>query len=279
MLRMAPDMALAAPPLGVAVETDTLDAFELGIVPRGLAANHIKRFGHTRSVRLQARFSSVGRELGVERVTARFHSYSELKHTWMCGDEGIQFKISDYLEGAPDDVFESLAWYMLSKASRKGCAPGRSQRYLAYSRSRELWESVRGLYFQRSRNVDLDPLGDARDLRPAFAYVNSFYFAGRLPQLQLAWARESPRRRLGYYFEPLGLLAVNSALDSAEVPRYVLEFVIFHELLHHADSMNGRPRRRVHHTKGFREQERGFSHYHDSEVWLRRIVAGSQKKR
>lgn len=222
---------------------------------------------------LQAQFSSVGRALGVGSVIATFHEYSELKHTWLCGDREIVFKISDYLENAPDDVLESLAWYLVSRAVRKRCDPEKSRRYLHYTRSRELWQAKRSLYVERSRNLSLDPQGEVRDLRSAYAYVNSFYFASKLPELQLAWAAESPRRRLGYYFEPLGLLAVNKSLDSAEVPRYVLEFVIFHELLHHVDSMSGRARRRVHHTKMFREQEMRFTHYDDAERWLRRIVA------
>ncbi len=228
---------------------------------------------------LQAHFASVGRELGAEDVTARFSPFSELKHTWVRDKGGIEFKISDYLERSSDDVIESLAWYLLSRALGRKCGADKTQRYLDYARSRELWTGNRERYIERSRHLALNPRGDHRDLLSAYSYVNSYYFAGKLPHLQLAWARESPRRRLGYYFDPLQLLAVNKALDSEEVPRYVLEFVIFHEMLHHVDSASGRRRRRVHHTKHFNEQERKFTHYEDAERWLRRIVARTARRR
>ena len=110
-------------------------------------------------------------------------------------------------------------------------------------------------------------------MRTVFNYVNTCYFADKIPVPNLAWVSESPRRRLGFYFEPLRILAANRALDSDGVPRYVLEFVMFHELLHHMRAGDGRAERRVHHTREFREQERRFSHFDEAEAWLRKIVS------
>ncbi len=224
------------------------------------------------SVSLQRHFSEVCRSLGKEAVAARFHPYTELKHTWCTSGGRIEFKVSDYLDGSPDDVLESMAWYLLSRAFRRKCPEGKADRYLAYAFSSDLWARNKAMYLSRARSLSFVPQGAVRDLDTVFRYVNSFYFQGGLQYPTLAWSTESPGTRLGFYFAPLNLLAANRVLDSERVPRYVLEFVVYHELLHHINAAGRSPKKRVHHTKSFREQEMAFSHYEDAERWLRKLV-------
>ncbi len=221
---------------------------------------------------MEACFRRVARELGLSSVTASFSRYSELKHTWSVSGHTIEYRISDYLVDAPEDVLESLAWYLLCRSRSMPCPDGRDARYLSFSRSKQFWSSVKDTYLRRSRNLALGPKGRHRDLKTVFDYVNSFYFSNRLKDPILAWTAESPRQRLGFYFEQLNLLAINSVFDSETVPRFVLEFVMFHELLHHVDAQSGRHRLRVHHTKSFKEQERAFRMYDEAECWLRRLA-------
>jgi hypothetical protein len=237
------------------------------------AANNIKRFGHTSPVSLGDHFLAVSRVLGENPVRVTYAEYRELKHTWSTRNGDIAFKISDYLDAAPEDVQRSLAWYLLCRAHGRKCPNGEERPYLAYVRSKELWSNKRETFLSRTKNLSFAPRGDVRDLKSVFEYVNSYYFSGRLKDPDLAWVDESPLVRFGFYFEPLNLLATNKILDTERIPRYVLEFVMYHELLHYVDPGNGRTRRRVHHTKEFREQEKAFSHYEESEHWLRRIVS------
>ncbi len=221
---------------------------------------------------MQQSFLRVGKELGMDQVVAVFYPYSELKHTWRYDGQGWEIRVSDYLDGASDEVIDSLAWHLLSRASGVKCRDGRESIYVDYVRSQELWANAGPRYFDRARTLSIGSAGRHRDLKVVFDYVNSTYFSGGLKAPTLAWTEESPRRRLGYYFEQLNLLAVNRAIDSDQVPRYVLEFVVYHELLHHADK-RGRSHRTVKHTKAFRERERAFSAYRDADSWLREIVA------
>lgn len=228
---------------------------------------------------LSSRFEAVAEQLGEGHVSASFYPYRELKHTWKLANGSLTFKISDYLEHSPGEVIDSLAWYLVFRALRKSSQDVRAERYLEYLHSSELWGRVKGLYLGRAKNLILKPAGEHRDLSTVFEYVNSTYFAGKVRNPELAWVSESPSRRLGFYFAPLRLLAVNAAFDSELVPRYALEFVVYHELLHHVDAVDGRPRRRVHHTKSFKEQERLFSSHTDAERWLRRVAASSNRRR
>ncbi|MEM2891273.1 MAG: hypothetical protein QXJ32_02025 [Thermoplasmata archaeon] len=134
-------------------------------------------------------------------------------------------------------------------------------------------------YLSRSRNFRLGPRGKARDLKEVFHYVNTSYFGSGLPEPDFAWTNESAARRLGFYSAPLNLLAVNSCLDSESVPRYVLEFIVYHELLHHKQAGTGSPIKRVHHTREFKEQEMRFTCYAEAERWLRKLVSMGRGRR
>ena len=65
---------------------------------------------------------------------------------------------------------------------------------------------------------------------------------------------------------------MNRILDSDKIPRFVLEFVMYHELLHdtvdHADGVS----RRTYHTREFRLREREFSNHDEAQEWLTRVV-------
>ena len=228
---------------------------------------------------LQKAFREASDELGVPEPLAEFHSYSELKHVWRKERGRLRFGISDYLDTAPNEVLRSLAHHLLCKVYGMKADGDTEGRYLEYAGSKSLWERKRAEYLQRARTLSVKPQGEHRDLRTVFEYVNSFYFSGRLHDLTLAWSDESPGQRLGFFFEPIGLLAVNKVLDSERVPRYVLEFVVYHELLHYVNPANGARLRRVHHTSEFKRQERLFSHYDDSERWLRTLVHEHRRKR
>ncbi|OGS41879.1 MAG: hypothetical protein A3K67_01905 [Euryarchaeota archaeon RBG_16_62_10] len=219
-------------------------------------------------------FSCVAGALGMGSVTARFYPYSELKHTWRVRGGAVEFRVSDYLDGSPPDVQESLAWFLLRKASRVRSDDRRAERYLGYARSKELWHGKRDLYLSRAKSLVLEPKGESRDLGTVFDYVNSVYFAGRFEGPTLAWAEESPAQRLGFYFEPLNLLAANRVLDSERVPRYALEFVVYHELLHCVMTPSPSSGRRIHHTRAFRDVEREFSHFDEAQGWMTRLAAG-----
>ncbi|HIH00666.1 TPA: hypothetical protein HA259_01035 [Thermoplasmata archaeon] len=217
-------------------------------------------------------FRRVNDSLSGGRLRASYHPYKELKHTWRVREGVLCIKVSDYLKGVPDGVMESLAWHLLCRAHKMQCPSGASRPYRDHIRTRQFWEPRRRLYLSRGKNISFRPAGTSRDLEEVFSYVNSFYFGGRLERPDLAWLRESPKTRMGLYHPPLRILAVNRVLDSDRVPRYVLEFVMYHELLHDTVEYIDGPSRRTVHTKEFRLREREFTRYDEAQKWLSRIV-------
>lgn len=130
----------------------------------------------------------------------------------------------------------------------------------------------------RRRKPKLRPVGRCCDLSELADEVNRRYFEGRLTA-RITWGRRRPRRRrrsrgrrvsmqLGSYHQEQDLVRVHPALDQPWVPRFVLEAVIYHELLHAAlppREENGR--RRVH-TPEFHRRESLFPHLDEARRWI-----------
>ena len=88
--------------------------------------------------------------------------------------------------------------------------------------------------------------------------------------------------RFGVYLTDAQLIRVHPALDQAFVPRYFVEFIVYHELLHHAIPpvrLNGRYQI---HSPAFRRREREYPAYAEATAWrkqfLRRLL-GSNRRR
>lgn len=98
-------------------------------------------------------------------------------------------------------------------------------------------------------------------------------FAGGKNDVRITWGRRvrgGRHRRsiqLGTYLPDDHLIRIHPVLDQAWVPRFYVEAVIFHELLHHdmgAEVHNGR---RCFHTPAFRARERAFEWFAASQAW------------
>jgi len=65
--------------------------------------------------------------------------------------------------------------------------------------------------------------------------------------------------------------ACRSSSDSRKVPRYVLDYVMYHELLRIKHGIGYSEGKRRAHTKAFREDERKFARYNQARDWLRSL--------
>jgi hypothetical protein len=114
--------------------------------------------------------------------------------------------------------------------------------------------------------------GRAYDLGAVYAALNRRFFGGNL-EVPITWGRGVGRARrggltFGSYDPVLGLIRIHPVLDRAEVPRYFLESVVHHEMLHHhMGGVPDRAGRTVYHTRAFREAEARFPRHQDALAW------------
>lgn len=113
--------------------------------------------------------------------------------------------------------------------------------------------------------------GRQYDLREVFSRVNRVYFRGRLDPPGLVWSQAPTRRKLGHYQAGTDTVMLSLTLDSPDVPEFVVDFVMYHELLHKSLGVGMKNGRQRAHTSAFRKAERDYPRYEEAEASLRRL--------
>jgi predicted metal-dependent hydrolase len=98
-------------------------------------------------------------------------------------------------------------------------------------------------------------------LEEIFRKLNVRYFGGEIASARLGWSPHRSRSILGHYDSAHGTITVSRWFDSPSVPRYLVEYLVFHEMLHIRFPVERNGHRRVVHSRAFREAEKGFPHY------------------
>src|SRR6266566_7072877 len=121
--------------------------------------------------------------------------------------------------------------------------------------------------------LNLRQEGTHFDLRPIFDDLNRRYFRGRLRDYKVIWGRRRKRRPKEYFIfgtiqEEERVIRINPLLDQPFVPRWFLEYVLYHEMLHSVvpEEIDTIGRRRVH-TDEFNRREREFPRYRRARRW------------
>ncbi len=184
----------------------------------------------------------------------------------------LDVRIQRCFASAPDETLADVAIFLTAgKRSRaRSLALAGIREYFAAHGPRP---SAR-----RRRRLVLRPVGQTLDLRELRDEINLEYFSGEI-DVHITWGRASSRRRrrrksfsvrLGTYDDQDKVVRIHRCLDRPDVPRYVVESVVYHEMLHAAMPpvvQNGR--RRIH-TPEFRRRERMFPFFQRAERWLDR---------
>jgi hypothetical protein len=114
--------------------------------------------------------------------------------------------------------------------------------------------------------------GHVHDLDESFARVNAAYFGGQFSKPALVWNRTLTTSKFGHYQQSRDTVMLSVSLDDVKIPAYVVDFVMYHELLHKkhgAMIVNGR---RLSHSPAFREDERRFAEYASAENMLKQLA-------
>ena len=200
----------------------------------------------------------------------RFYPYANIDskiHLDTDTDE-ITVKISDLLEGAPPSVQEALGYILLGKLYAKPIARRFDRRYRVYVNRADVRRQallIRGL---RGRKPVSTPQGRCRNLEKIFDELNARFFHSLLARPTLSWSRGASRQTLGYFDPAHNAIIISRVFDREEIPFFLLEYVLYHEMLHLKYPTVYRSQRRCVHTPEFKRQERLFPRYEEA---MRRI--------
>jgi hypothetical protein len=116
--------------------------------------------------------------------------------------------------------------------------------------------------------------GRFHDLQEIYDDLNQRYFGGTIAA-RITWGQRmgKPRRRnsikMGSYSVEEKLIRIHRSLDRAFVPRFFVEWIVYHEMLHQVHDIKVVNGRRLFHSKEFLRDEAKFEHYAAARTWER----------
>lgn len=183
----------------------------------------------------------------------------------------LGIRMSDLLEGAPAPVIEALAYILLGKLYRKIVPAAYSHRYRLYLNRRDMRRKMHLVRQIRGRKFVSGPQGEHRNLDLLFDELNLRYFDGLMAKPLLGWSRRPSRTLLGHFDPSHNAIILSRLLDSAHTPALVVEYVLFHEMLHLRFPIQAQGARRKVHTREFREAEKQFAQWKEAKALLRKL--------
>ena len=142
-----------------------------------------------------------------------------------------------------------------------------------YQSSQSKWKDL-SLFFQQTK---ANPTHENRtrgrfyDLETVFSSCNQRNFGGKMPRPKVMhWSAKVNHATMGSYNVNEDILMINRGLDRSDVPAYVLDFVMYHELLHKALGVKTSGTRRMSHTKEFRDLEQRHPDYERAQAFIQK---------
>jgi hypothetical protein len=117
--------------------------------------------------------------------------------------------------------------------------------------------------------------GSCYNLDELFVRIDREYFGGQMLKPRLVWSGVLSSRKLGHYERTRDRVVISQILDHRRIPSYVVEFVLYHELLHKQHGIKWVNGRCLAHTPEFRGSERKFGQYQEAESFLKQMVVGN----
>jgi hypothetical protein len=200
---------------------------------------------------------------------ARFYPFVSINNTIRLREGELYIRISDLLEGAPESVLDAIAHILLAKLYRKPIDRSRSTRYRRYVASHDVSSKARLVRQMRGRKHIHSARGHHYHLEDIFEDLNTRFFHGLMARPQLTWSRNHARNSLGHYDPAHNAIVISRVFDAPRVPRYVIEYILYHEMLHLKYPVKLRGSRRCVHPREFQEEEKLFPQLDSAKTFLR----------
>jgi predicted metal-dependent hydrolase len=204
-------------------------------------------------------------------VRIEFFAFANVNNTIRLREGRLLVRLSDLLEGAPETVLRAIAHILLAKMYRKPIDRSHAVRYRKYVASHEIVRKAHLVRQMRGRKLLRAPQGHFYDLDEIFEDLNARFFHGLLARPRMSWSQSRTRRILGHYDPAHNAIIISRIFDHAAVPRYAVEYIVYHEMLHLKHPVKLRGSRRCVHSAEFQAEEKLFPRVAEADAFLRRL--------
>ena len=236
----------------------------------GRAAKRAVPGGERLFHRIYTRLGCVGRP---PNFVVDYHPYADLTHTIRLREDTAYVRLSDVLRDAPAQIVEAAAAILLGRLYRRRPPKDLQDKYREYSYALHTRRKLLLLRQRRARRSEHCPAGAHHDLERLFHKLNRSYFRNELEKPRLSWSSRNWTSQLGCFDPALGQIVINRQLDQAGVPDYVVNYVLYHEMLHLKHPTRFARCRRESHSAQFRKEEKRFAEYSKAIRFLNHFPA------
>ena len=187
--------------------------------------SHIKSF-------YEEAFSIFDAKRKMPEIEIRFYPYIGINHTIRVRDGKVFVRLAEICREMPLNAQKALAFILVAKLLRKKVPPPAREIYSNFIKTQEIRDKATENKKTRGRKIISSAQGNFYDLNEIFDDLNETYFKNSLPKPVLTWSSRKTFRILGHHDSAHETVVVSQSLDDKKVPKYVVEFVVFHEMLH-----------------------------------------------
>jgi predicted metal-dependent hydrolase len=200
-----------------------------------------------------------------------FFAFANVNNTIRLRQGKLLVRLSDLLEGAPATVLRAIAHILLAKMYRQPIDRGYAARYRKYVASHEIVRKAHLVRQMRGRKLLRPARGHFYDLDAVFEDLNTRFFYGLMARPRMSWSQSKTRRILGHYDPAHNAIIISRVFDHPGVPRYALEYIVYHEMLHLKHPVKLRGSRRCVHSAEFQAEEKLFPRVAEANAFLKRL--------
>lgn len=204
-------------------------------------------------------------------IEIEFFAFANVNNTIRLREGRLLVRLSDLLEGAPDTVLRAIAHILLAKMYRRPIDRSQAARYRKYVASHEIVRKTHLVRQMRGRKQLRSPRGHFYDLDAIFEELNTRFFHGLMARPRMSWSQTKTRRILGHYDPAHNAIIISRLFDHPGVPAYVLEYIVYHEMLHLKHPVRLRGSRRCVHSAEFQAEEKLFPRAAEANAFLKRL--------
>lgn len=200
-----------------------------------------------------------------------FFPFSNLNNTIRLRQGRVLVRLSDLLEGAPEPVLYAILHILVAKLYRKKIDEAHAARYRKFAGTQAISAKMHLIRQMRGRKRIAGADGRHYHLEEIFDDLNSRFFHGLMGRPQMTWSSNHSRHSLGHYDPAHNTIVISRIFDQPNVPRYAIEYLVYHEMLHLRHPVKMRGNRRCVHPRAFQEEEKLFPQLEQAKSFLKHL--------
>jgi len=216
-------------------------------------------------------YTRLGCEGRPPQFIVEYHPYTDLTHTIRLREDTAHVRLCDAMSQAPLAAVEAAAALLLGRLYRRRVPEELLVVYREFSYAARTRRALLAQRRKRARRIQHLPAGTHHDLAPLYEELNRRYFGHTLVCPGLAWSTRAWSTQLGCFDPALNQIVINRKLDQEGVPDYVVNYVLYHEMLHQKYPVRFARCRREAHSAQFRAEEKLFANYDKAIRFLKRL--------